>query len=338
MKIAVRVLIYLLLVVLAVWTGRGFIDSFRSGTGARDLTEDALLSTETPRSAASENPAPDTNAAPTGAAGTNRLSEATNVVASATTNGGPVAAEAGATNAAALAENTTNAPAETAGAAPTPSRAEKKKKDGGSLMVAYLGGFVLSVAALGLLGARDFSAFFANKSLEFLFNDDGKGVKNPELEAAEAVWASGDRLEAIRLMRDYYERNPREVFVSLRIAEIYEQDLGNYLAAALEIEEVLKKKLPPDRWGWSALRLCNLYSKLDKSDKAIELLRRVAVEYAETPAAAKARKRLEQVDPDFLASLAPLPSAPEAVSDDSKEAPAPEQAKSNLPPGFRPKK
>ena len=60
-------------------------------------------------------------------------------------------------------------------------------------------------------------------------------------------------------MRDYYNKNPREVHVALRIAEIYEKDLNNHLAAALEYEEVLKKKLPAERWGWAAIHLVNLY-------------------------------------------------------------------------------
>src|SRR6266540_2284702 len=93
-------------------------------------------------------------------------------------------------------------------------------------------------------------------------------------------WADGHHLEAIRLMREYLQKNPREQHVALRIAEIYEKDLQNYLAAALEYEEVLKHKLPPERWGWAAVHLCNLYtSKLNHSDKAIILLQRIVTEY-----------------------------------------------------------
>ena len=56
-------------------------------------------------------------------------------------------------------------------------------------------------------------------------------------------------------MREYLLKNPREQHVSLRIAEIYEKDLANPLAAALEYEEVLKQKLPAERWGWAAIHL-----------------------------------------------------------------------------------
>ncbi|MGV3757882.1 MAG: tetratricopeptide repeat protein, partial [Verrucomicrobiota bacterium] len=104
-------------------------------------------------------------------------------------------------------------------------------------------------------------------------------------------------LEGIRLLRLYVEQNPREQHAALRIAEIYEKDLGNYLAAALELEEILKSRLRPDRWGWTAIRLCNLYTgKLKQGDKAIALLRRLVEEHPTTQAAEKARKRLAMME------------------------------------------
>jgi len=111
--------------------------------------------------------------------------------------------------------------------------------------------------------------------------------------------------------------------VALRIAEIYEKDLNNPLAAALEYEEILKKKLPPERWGWAAIHLANLYSgKLDKPQQATALLERIINDYGQTAAAKKARERLGIPE-----------SSPEAASPPKPEDTPP----SNLPPGFRPK-
>ena len=121
-------------------------------------------------------------------------------------------------------------------------------------------------------------------------------MTNPGYDEAEQVWADGDHLEAIRLMRDYLAKNPREQHVALRIAEIYEKDLKNALAAALEYEEVLTKKLPPERWAWAAIHLCNLYYKINKADKAFLLLKRIDAEYGQTAAAEKARKRLALIE------------------------------------------
>ncbi len=184
----------------------------------------------------------------------------------------------------------------------------------------------LSIVGLGILVARDISHLVATRVEDFVFNDNLEGVMNPEYEEAENEWTKGNHLDAIQLMRDYLKRHPREQYVALRIAEIYEKDLGNYLAAALEYEEVLQKPLPRDRWGWAAIHLSNLYSgKLNKAPEAEALLRRIVNEYPETPAAKKARERLGEPEPVIVAE------GPEARAQNT------EQPKSNLPPGFRPK-
>ena len=215
----------------------------------------------------------------------------------------------------------------------------KQPAQGRSGMIGYLCAFLAVAIFLGLLIARDISEYFGNRSVQFMFNDEGEGIKNPEYEEAEQEWANGHHLEAVRLMRAYLVNNPREQGVALRIAEIYEKDLKNNLAAALEYEEVLKHKLQPERWGWAAIHLCNLYSKMGKTSEAVALLHRIVAEFGQTPAAEKARKRLAMFEtvgeegldgdlPDSIQGAPPKPAAPE-----EKPRPA-----SNLPPGFRPKK
>ena len=146
------------------------------------------------------------------------------------------------------------------------------------------------------------------------------------------MWKDAKYLDALNAMRSYLKKHPREQFVALRIAEIYEENLNNPLAAALEYEEVLKKKLPAERWGWAAIHLANLYSgKLDQPDKSVALLRRIDAEYGQTTSAKKARERLAQIDPNFVPANAPVVP----VAAESADSPAP--APSNLPPGFRPK-
>jgi hypothetical protein len=194
-------------------------------------------------------------------------------------------------------------------------------------MLTFGGFFFVSVVGLGLLVGHDVSHFFGNRVLRGLYNDEGEGIANPEYEAAEQVWADGHHLEAIGLMREYLKKNPREQHVALRIAEIYEKDLGNPLAAALEYEEVLTQKLPPERWGWAAIHLVNLYGKLDQQDKAVALLRRIDSEYGQTAAAEKARKRLEDLGVSTQVEL--IAEAPRAE---------PPSSGPKLPPGFTLKK
>jgi hypothetical protein len=195
----------------------------------------------------------------------------------------------------------------------------------------FLGsGLVLSLLGLGLLAARDLSEFIGARTAKTLFDDSGEIVTTPDYEKAEEEWGQGNFLEAIRILRDHLQQNPRAQHVALRIAEIYEKDLHNFLAAALEYEEVLKHRLPPERWGWAAIHLVNLYNgRLNQPDKAIALLRRIDAEYGETAAADKARARLAQLESEGLIPPAPTPASP-------AEPEEPSQFK--LPPGFAPKK
>ena len=201
----------------------------------------------------------------------------------------------------------------------------------------YGAGFALVMVFLALLLAHDVSQLIGDRFSKVIFDHEGTGEQNPEYDQAEQVWANGDYLEAIQLMRDYLKKNPREVYVAFRIAEIYEGNLKSWLAAALEYEEILKHKLPADRWGWAAIHLANLYSgRLGKTEKAIELLHRVDAECGDTPSARKARERLAQFEPPAEsdaganAPIAVAPSAPELI----EEPPPPSH---NLPRGFRPK-
>jgi hypothetical protein len=219
--------------------------------------------------------------------------------------------------------------------APKPAAiAEATEVAGGSSrgyarMITYGLATLLFLIGLAVLIAYDVSHFFARQAEQAMFNDEGAPV-DPEYEQSEELWKDGKYLEAIQAMREYLNKHPREQYVALRIAEIYEENLFNPLAAALEYEEVLKKNLPAERWGWAAIHLANIYSgKLSQPEKSVALLRRIDAEYGHTAAANKARERLLQIDPNFV----PAAVAEVAVAGDTGEA----QIASNLPPGFRPK-
>lgn len=161
----------------------------------------------------------------------------------------------------------------------------------------YGGGLCLLILCIGLLAAWDISQFFGNRTVKTLFHDDNQDLLDDEYENAETEWGKGNYLEAVRLLREYLANRPRQQHAALRIAEIYEKDLNNPLAAALEYEEILQKKLPRERWGWAAIHLANLYSgPLEKPEQAVALLRRLDNEYGDTQAAEKARRRLALID------------------------------------------
>jgi tetratricopeptide (TPR) repeat protein len=345
MNNAVKIGLYIGLVILAAISGFFSMSRFKEMMNT-DRSIDVEIEKEKP--AAVETPPPEPSPTPTNPTPVTNLVSTnaevlTNLAAIATNLATEVAATA--TNAPLQAQ--TNPPAQpaiakasedaaSANEVPTAmsGRAGGKpsgKRGGVGLWMAL---FVLSLIGLGILIASDVSQYFGNRALKTLYNEDAEGIANPEYEAAEQVWANGKHLEAIRMMREYLNKNPREQFVALRIAEIYEKDLGNYLAAALEYEEVLKHKLPAERWGWAAIHLCNLYFKLGQEEKGFALLRRLVKEHPETGAAEKARKRLGEVD-----GLSE--TTQELTEEGVKAAPVvnpAEDPNSNLPPGFRKKK
>ena len=221
--------------------------------------------------------------------------------------------------------------------------------------VSGIGLYVISlfglILGLGVLTAHDISSMLGQRTHKLLANEEGEGIYSAAYAAAEEVWAKGDYLEAIRMMREYLEKNPREVHVMIRIAEIYEKDLGNFLAAALEYEELLKQKLPKERWGWAAIHLVNLYfGKIDKPKEGLDLLYRIHREYGHTAAAEKARKRLLQLDPGFQAELDHWEAEQsgqemDAYEEETWDEPSvtssyqvDDDPDSNLPKGFRKKK
>jgi tetratricopeptide (TPR) repeat protein len=181
------------------------------------------------------------------------------------------------------------------------------------------------VIGLGLLLSKDLSGWFGDKTTELIYNDNLEGVHNPDYDRAEEVALSGDPMEAVNLLRAFLKKNPREIYAQIRIAELYENDLQNPLASALEYEDVLKHKFNSDRWGWAAIHLVNLYSgRLGKPDQALAWLKRIESEHPETGPAKKARERLTDSGHAPTTSLV-------------VESPKPNQS-AGLPPGFSPKK
>src|SRR5687768_12685373 len=334
-----KIILYVLLVIIASISGYYALTNFgrmmdRAGNRTSELEQ-----VEPERPAVTEETVVEPTQAVTNKAA-NGVPVSTNVAAISNalnllTNQGAASATTNTNEVAAVEPNSPTQPSEVATAAGATKPKATAKPPGGGRIGLWTALFLVSIIGLGFMAARDVSDFMGSRALKTIYNDEGEGVKNPEYEEAEQVWANGKHLEAIGLMRDYLKKNPREQHVALRIAEIYEKDLGNHLAAALEYEEVLKHKLAPDRWGWAAIHLCNLYFKLNQEEKGYTLLRRIVKEYPQTPAAEKARKRLSQVDGASVEQLATESNVRVAAP---KTEPTESGPPSNLPPGFRPKK
>jgi TolA-binding protein len=338
----VKLSAYAVLLILCGWFAVGFYSNYSAVTKPAPDTgaEEAATASENSTNAMTNHPA-GANAAATGDTNAAATMD-TNAAATAETNAPP---------------SQTNVPAKTSPAVsrPAPASDESSRR---SVMIVYLAALVGVVIGLGLLITHDVTQFMGGQVVDFLFDDLGEGERDPEYDRAEAEWANGKYLEAIQIMRDFLKKNPRGLYAALRIAEIYEKDLKNNLAAALEYEEILKHKLPANKWAWTAIHLCNLYSRLNQSDKALALLHRVADEYPRTSAAKKARAHLGIAEPAFEAAEEETEAEPESMEEGpaismeehppeleprgpSQTPPPPpepsEPPKPSLPPGFRPK-
>ncbi len=171
---------------------------------------------------------------------------------------------------------------------------EPSEKKGG--MMVYFSGMLGALLVFALLVARDVSHLTGERVGGNYLTKSNKSRKADMYEEAESVWADGAYVDAIDSFREYLKIFPGEYHVHKRIAEIYEKDLGSFRAAALEYEEMLQMDIPSARGGWVAIHLCNLYSgKLDDSDRALALLKRVANECDDTTAGQKARDRLAKI-------------------------------------------
>ena len=302
MNLFAKIVLYVLLAVATMFFGHRFFTSFSQ---RMDQTA-ALRSAGFDRADDARSPAE--AAAPDAAVANAPAGDQTNVVAGLGAN----QSVPGSTN------------ARTAGASSPASPLARASK---SPLVAVWGFLaLLTLLSLGFLVGNEVSHYITERIHRELDNDEGGDMADPLYDEAEQVWANGDHLEAIRLMREYLQANPRRLHAALRIAEIYEKDLNNHLAAALEYEEVLQHKFDPERWGWAAVHLCNLYNRLNQSQKAEALLHRVVGECAGTGPAKKAREHLGLPPEDPEGAAEGEPSAVEAAGQEK------------LPPGFKRKR
>ena len=163
-------------------------------------------------------------------------------------------------------------------------------------LLGYTLGFALAMVVLGFVAAHDFGhllKFRLGKEVSYV---DARSERNALYEQAERVALNGQHREAIKLLKSLLAKHPDHTNSALRIAELFDKELQDYPNAALHYEQLLAMKLHPERWGWAAIRLANLYSgKLGRPDAALELIQRLAAEHPGTQAGAKALKRLAKI-------------------------------------------
>jgi hypothetical protein len=161
---------------------------------------------------------------------------------------------------------------------------------------ALFSGYLLVSAALAVFLAREV-AVFSGGLVARLFVGGGRiGRFTPAFWRAERLRRQAAPLDAVRVLREQLVAHPRQWRLAVRIAEIYQQDLGNPLAAALEYEAALQQRLPQPVQAELMVRLAACYLLLRRPDESTALLRRVVEAFPRTTAAGTAERRLARMN------------------------------------------
>jgi tetratricopeptide (TPR) repeat protein len=127
----------------------------------------------------------------------------------------------------------------------------------------------------------------------FLPSDSHLPIK-PEYSIAEARLKQGRFAEAICAYREVIERFPDDVFAHLRLAEIYQEKLGNASTAQVELESALRKASAPDAFALTAHRLADFYERtLHDRERAVCVLRDIVQRCPDTKHASLAQHRIK---------------------------------------------
>ena len=161
----------------------------------------------------------------------------------------------------------------------------------------FIGLFLLTALALAFLFAWDFCRLFADRAIDTLFDMNEQPEQAAVIQKAELLRRQGFPFEAIELLREHIHTHKRDTHAGAQIAEIYEEDLCNPLAAALEYEEMLKWRIRRERWAKLAIRAAVIYAgDLGRTDRCVELMREVIAKCPGTASAASAARRIRLYD------------------------------------------
>jgi hypothetical protein len=155
--------------------------------------------------------------------------------------------------------------------------------------------YLITAAALAVFVAWEISQFFGWQAARLFLGGGRINSFTPAVWKAERLCRDQKPLEAIGVLREYLAAHPRHWRIAVWIAEIYQRDLKDPLPAALEYEQLLKRRLPRTARAWIMVRLAACHLLLRDLDQSAGLLRNVIKEFPRTPAAETAARRLARL-------------------------------------------
>ncbi len=158
-------------------------------------------------------------------------------------------------------------------------------------------GFAVFLTGFGFLLAHDggdLLRFRFGREIDFV---DDRSRRLAKYEKADYLASKGKTKPALAMLREILEEESGNWHAQVRLAEIYDKDLEDFETAAEEYRKALDLEMHPEKWGWTAIRLCNIYTgKLDEPQRGMIILRRLARDYPDTKAGQKAINRLAMVE------------------------------------------
>ena len=155
--------------------------------------------------------------------------------------------------------------------------------------------YLLVGAGVALLVAWDVSRALGTFAGSLFVGGGRLPSITPVLWKADRLCAKGQSLEAITILRDYLNGHPRQWYVGVRIAELYQQAQNDPLSAALEYQQLLGRRLPNPARAELMLRLAACELLLRKPEQSSATLQDLIEKFPKSPMAEKARRRLARM-------------------------------------------
>jgi hypothetical protein len=156
--------------------------------------------------------------------------------------------------------------------------------------------YLIIGTALGLFVAWDVSRLLGELAGSLFVGGGKLPSLTPVLWKADRLREQGEPLKAVNTLRAHLQAHPRQWYIAVRIAELYQHALEDPLSAALEYEALLQQRLPRSARAKILLRLAACQLLLRKGDQSAATLRELIANFPQSNAAEKARRRLARMN------------------------------------------
>jgi len=155
--------------------------------------------------------------------------------------------------------------------------------------------YLLVGTLLGVSVAWDVSRLLGDFAGRLFVGSGSLPSFTPVLWKADRLVKQGEPVKALEGLRDHLRKHPRAWFLTVRVADIYQNALHDPLSAVLEYEALLEHRLPRRVRAEVMVRLAACRLHLRDAEGSTGLLEKVIERFPRTPAARTAARRLKRM-------------------------------------------